>query len=524
MIRPLPQTSLYFLCALCGLAHVACGQKGPPLAPIVLLPRQVTEFTAKRVEGDIVLQFKLPVENTDGTSPADLDRIEVYAHTGALPTPPDFLKYGTLVHSIPVKQPPPPSEEEPVEEGKEPGAESSQEQRDKSKEQKDKSKETESEDANLIEQGGVTSVRETLTDKHSETGPMPPVRVVAPVAGALPIETLETPGTVNFAMPPARYYTAVGVSDSRNRRGPYAGPIRVPLVEPSAAPGMLEATYTATEVLLSWPGRPEDIAAPAPAQATPATTPAPAAAAPVELSPAEKAGQETAGTYEIYDAVETEETVDAPRGGTASTGKPQPAAAPRFGYNVYEAAAPASAADAAVASTSAPSASASAQGAAADKTADKPSPPVVPLNTTFLTVPSFKDPRVEFGVERCYIVRRVEMVASIPVESAPSPKLCVTPVDTFPPAAPASLAHVSSGTEVSLIWEANTDADLAGYLVLRGEAPGDKLAPLTAAPISAASYVDTSVRRNRSYVYEVVAVDKSGNQSAPSNRVEETIR
>jgi len=116
------------------------------------------------------------------------------------------------------------------------------------------------------------------------------------------------------------------------------------------------------------------------------------------------------------------------------------------------------------------------------------------------------------------------MAGAIPIESAPSPQLCVTPVDTFPPVAPTSLAHVASGTEVSLIWEANTEADLAGYLVLRGEAPGDKLAPLTAAPVSAASYVDTSVRRNRSYVYEVVAVDKSGNQSAPSNRVEETIR
>ena len=33
-----------------------------------------------------------------------------------------------------------------------------------------------------------------------------------------------------------RFYTVVGVSDSRGRRGPYAGPIRVPLVEPLKPP------------------------------------------------------------------------------------------------------------------------------------------------------------------------------------------------------------------------------------------------------------------------------------------------
>ena len=83
---------------------------------------------------------------------------------------------------------------------------------------------------------------------------------------------------------------------------------------------------------------------------------------------------------------------------------------------------------------------------------------------------------------------------------------------------------VATGTAVSLIWEANTEADLAGYVVLRGDAPGDKLAPLTPAPIGDAAYVDTSIRRTRTYMYEVIAVDKTGNQSAPSNRVEESIR
>ena len=62
------------------------------------------------------MQFTVPTLNTDGSSPADLRRIEVYGHTGPLPTPADFLKYGTLVASIDIAEPPEPKEEskEPV--------------------------------------------------------------------------------------------------------------------------------------------------------------------------------------------------------------------------------------------------------------------------------------------------------------------------------------------------------------------------------------------------------------------------
>lgn len=118
------------------------------------------------------------------------------------------------------------------------------------------------------------------------------------------------------------------------------------------------------------------------------------------------------------------------------------------------------------------------------------------------------------------------MVGGIAIEGAPSPPACVTPVDTFPPAAPKGLVHIANANGVSLLWEANTDPDLGGYLVLRGEAPGDTLSPLTPTPITETSFSDTTVRRGRTYVYEVVAVDKTTppNQSAPSNRVEETIR
>jgi hypothetical protein len=151
---------------------------------------------------------------------------------------------------------------------------------------------------------------------------------------------------------------------------------------------------------------------------------------------------------------------------------------------------------------------------------------VKPLNASLLTSPVFSDPRVEFDVERCYSIRRVEMSGGVAIEGPGTPPICITPKDTFAPAPPKNVQAITGGTSVSLLWEANTEPDFGGYLVLRGEAPGDKLSPLTPAPITDTSFNDTTVRRGRTYVYEVVAVDRQtpANRSGPSNRVEETIR
>ena len=77
-----------------------------------------------------------------------------------------------------------------------------------------------------------------------------------------------------------------------------------------------------------------------------------------------------------------------------------------------------------------------------------------PLNAAPLDTPTFDDPRVQFGVERCYEVRTVEAAGTLlTIESVPSPPACVTAVDTFPPAPPASLAAVGSEGAINLIWE-----------------------------------------------------------------------
>lgn len=133
---------------------------------------------------------------------------------------------------------------------------------------------------------------------------------------------------------------------------------------------------------------------------------------------------------------------------------------------------------------------------------------------------------VSFGVERCFVVRPVDTIAGAPVLGLPSEAGCVTPVDTFPPAPPERLAAISGIDVINLIWEPNSEPDLAGYLVLRGVAPGDTLQALTPTPIRETTYRDQSVRPGERYVYAVVAVDSATpqNVSGQSNRVEESSR
>jgi predicted small lipoprotein YifL len=149
-----------------------------------------------------------------------------------------------------------------------------------------------------------------------------------------------------------------------------------------------------------------------------------------------------------------------------------------------------------------------------------------PVNPSPLAAPTFTRPGIEYGKEECFVVRTVQQHGAAQLESIASAPQCVTPVDRFPPAPPKGLVAVASAGAINLIWEANTDADLGGYLVLRGEAPGDTLQPVTTTPIQETTYRDTTVTPGVRYVYAIVAVDRAtpGNVSAQSPRVEETAR
>jgi hypothetical protein len=154
--------------------------------------------------------------------------------------------------------------------------------------------------------------------------------------------------------------------------------------------------------------------------------------------------------------------------------------------------------------------------------------PPYPLLLTPAPVPAgtWNDARFVVGVDRCYSVRLVMTVGLISSESAGTPTVCVKTVDTFPPAAPKNLQAVASEGTISLIWDANTEADLAGYIVLRGAAGSDQLTAITPTPIKETTFRDTKVKAGARYAYVVVAVDTATpqNVSAQSNRVEETAR
>ncbi|MDH4065543.1 MAG: fibronectin type III domain-containing protein, partial [Acidobacteriota bacterium] len=166
---------------------------------------------------------------------------------------------------------------------------------------------------------------------------------------------------------------------------------------------------------------------------------------------------------------------------------------------------------------------------------DAGSPPADPYS---LTLPAALTPEpvpaaehviagpVRFGEERCFVVRAVDTVGGMPVIGRASVPACVTPVDTFPPSPPKQLAAIAGAGVINLIWEPNTEPDLAGYVVLRGEAPDGPLQAVTPSPIRETTYRDQSATPGVRYIYAVVAVDSASpqNVSGQSNRVEESSR
>src|SRR5581483_8137885 len=90
-----------------AIAASACGKSGPPLPPLVKLPVAPGELVAERRGETVDIHFVVPAANTDGTRPANIQRVEVYAITGAPATMPDaqLLKRGVKVASVDVKAP-----------------------------------------------------------------------------------------------------------------------------------------------------------------------------------------------------------------------------------------------------------------------------------------------------------------------------------------------------------------------------------------------------------------------------------
>lgn len=405
-----------------ALLAVGCGKKGPPLAPYVHIPEAVERTTTRRVGTDVYVTVTVPARNVDASVPVDIDRIEVYAFTGAAPpNPRRLIEAGTRVATIaipPGAAPVPPATQAggvvPV-------------------------------PPQAAVPGGQVTVRDVLTEEamvpvpqatlQAEAGPSPATR-----QGRTPVARL------------FRYYGAVAFSPKGRPGPPQAQLAAVPLSALPAAPGGLTADYTETTVTLTWDA----------VEAIPVT---PVGGSGNPLSEDDEPEIPVAVTYNLYRVVAAE-TPEAPAAGVTLP---------------------------------------------------------VPVNVSPVPLARATD-RPRFGTEVCYQVRTVSGAGPAAVESEPSAPYCLTAIDRFAPTAPRSLAAVGSEGAVSLIWEPNDEADLAGYLILRGN-PGDvTLQTLTTDPVAEPRFRDATARPGVKYVYAVVAVD--GRQPVPnvspeSNRVEE---
>lgn len=328
-----------------------------------------------------------------------------------------------------------------------------------------------------VDRGANVVVRETITSDMLTPVALPEPRryeEAAPVTD----DTMAEPFGPLVAPPPAelprRHYFVVGVSP-RGRKSDPSTPLAVTLETGSSAPGPLKIEYTESQMTVTWTPPPDartstfllpPVVKPANASPKNVTPPVP----PLAALPAKSLGfSQEATTYNLY---------------AIAPAAPAAPVAP----DPYDLKVPA------------------------------------PLTPQPLAVTEHVIPNVTFGVEQCFEVRSVDLIAGAQVLSPASPPACVTPKDTFAPAPPRALAAIAGSGVINLIWDASAERDLAGYIVLRGDAPGDTLRPITAEPVEAATYRDETARPGTRYVYAVAAVDRAGNTSAPSNRVEEMAR
>ncbi|MCY4602300.1 MAG: hypothetical protein OXF27_20555 [Acidobacteria bacterium] len=473
---------------------LACGIRGRPQAPLIIVPAVVSDLAAVRLGNEVHLQFTVPEANADGSRPPDISRVDIFAVTtlpeegGAAPVLDEWLESADPIFTFDVVLPvePEAGEEAESEEG--------------------------AADDDILSPGESVIVIEELTPDAVE-----PVQIESEEADEDEDEELDEADAAADSEEPAlagpllspplprvprRTYIAVAAS-RRNRQSAAATAPPVPVQPPPDPPGRPVLTYTETSVTIEW-SAPDTARLPVQAPVADAPPDVPAAdsgteeSEPLETEPAETEPTET-------EPVETEPTETEPVETEPTETEPAeteltalsavtllPLQTPTR-YDVYD--------------VSPPTEDAGEEGGEPD--VDDTGIPG-PLNDQPLNATSHTGVEATLGVERCFFVRTVDTVDPIDrlaLRSVASETTCVLLEDIFPPAAPAGLVAVAGGGAISLTWTANVEADVTGYIILRGIGPDASLEPLTPEPITVTNYQDTAVETGISYVYAVQALD-----------------
>lgn len=100
----------------------------------------------------------------------------------------------------------------------------------------------------------------------------------------------------------------------------------------------------------------------------------------------------------------------------------------------------------------------------------------------------------------------------------------ILPIDVAPelkaPEVPVGLKATVRSASVRLLWTANTEEDLKGYIVLRGEEKGGETEWNTIGrDIEGTEFIDNSAEEGHTYLYKICAMDRCNNRSEASEPV-----
>jgi len=115
---------------------------------------------------------------------------------------------------------------------------------------------------------------------------------------------------------------------------------------------------------------------------------------------------------------------------------------------------------------------------------------------------------------------QVAVQKSSTIQSTLSNIATVKIADLYPPEAPTNLVAFQGNDHIFLSWEGIKEADFSCYRVYRKQSGKDQFT-IIADKIQETTYRDTKIQKGISYTYQVIAVDQKGNESDPSNMVDE---